>query len=58
MGGPILVVDDDDGLRCLIKMALEDEGYVVKDAANGKEALQLWEDYDLQLVLLDYMMPE
>lgn len=42
----ILVVDDDDGLRELIRINLEHEGYVVIQAVNGFECVQGCENSD------------
>jgi CheY-like chemotaxis protein len=56
----ILLVDDDPDVRESIGEALEDEGYHVTSASNGKEALRLLKDDHLrpELILLDIMMPE
>lgn len=53
----ILVVDDDDAIRLLIEMELTEEGYRVLTASNAKEALDLVENEDLDLVILDIRMP-
>jgi CheY-like chemotaxis protein len=57
---PILIVDDDVDVRESIGDALEDEGFHVAGAANGKEALELLRNDKLrpELILLDVMMPE
>ncbi|WP_129627113.1 response regulator transcription factor [Candidatus Oscillochloris fontis] len=54
----ILVVDDDNGLRELIRINLEHEGYTVVQAANGLQCLDLVRDQRPDLVILDVMMPE
>ena len=36
----ILVVDDDENIRNTVKAILEDEGYIVDSAANGREAIK------------------
>lgn len=55
----ILVADDDDLLRNLVKEVLEDEGYLVYEAENGEMALDIfWEHSDIALVILDIMMPK
>jgi DNA-binding response OmpR family regulator len=54
----ILLVDDDDGLRDLYREELEDEGYEVLTAVNGKEALQKLEKEKPDLVVLDIVMPK
>jgi signal transduction histidine kinase/CheY-like chemotaxis protein/ligand-binding sensor domain-containing protein len=54
----ILVVDDDDSIRSLLRQELTDAGYYVKEATNGKEALDMIRDHRPDLVILDIMMPE
>lgn len=54
----ILVVDDDDGIREALKVALEYEGYTVSTAENGQIALDLINTgYTPCLIVLDLMMP-
>ncbi len=53
----ILVADDDPDLLDLLKMDLTYQGYEVLSATNGKEALQSALNEQLDLVLLDVMMP-
>jgi two-component system, chemotaxis family, chemotaxis protein CheY len=53
----VLVVDDDDGVRRVIGDLLEDEGYAVRRAASGQEALDLLAEWLPDLILLDLMMP-
>src|SRR3712207_2102133 len=57
----ILVVDDDPGIRSFVTGALEDEGYEVRSATNGREALAALERLDEwapDAILLDLYMPE
>jgi CheY-like chemotaxis protein len=54
---PVLVVDDDAGLRELLRRTLEREGYRVVEAANGRQALDRVRDSEPGLILLDLMMP-
>jgi two-component system, chemotaxis family, chemotaxis protein CheY len=54
---PILVVDDDEGMRETIAEMLEIEGYPVVTAANGAEALEAIDRARPSLVLLDMRMP-
>ena len=49
----ILLLDDDPGVRRMLRRFLEDENYLVSSAANGKEALQRAEAHDIDLILLD-----
>jgi two-component system response regulator ResD len=53
----VLVVDDEERIRRLLKMYLEREGYIIEEAEDGNEALAkaLANDYDV--ILLDLMMP-
>src|SRR5437870_9435634 len=55
---PVLVVDDDAGLRQLLRRMLEPEGYAVVEAENGRVALERLRDVSPSVVLLDLMMPE
>ncbi|SFD51118.1 two-component system, OmpR family, response regulator ResD [Lentibacillus persicus] len=54
----ILVVDDEDRIRRLVRMYLEKEDFLVEEAADGKEALELALTSDYDVILLDIMMPE
>lgn len=58
MNPKVLVVDDEAQIRQLIKMFLEKENFLVKEAENGEEALNLGlrENYDI--ILLDIILPE
>jgi two-component system response regulator MtrA len=53
----ILVVDDDARLREILGIALEDEGYGVRLAATGEEAMQALDRDDPDLLILDVMLP-
>ncbi|WP_394838997.1 response regulator [Pendulispora rubella] len=54
----VLVVDDDVDIRETISMILEDEGYAVACASNGREALEYLREHQApNLILLDLMMP-
>lgn len=53
----ILVVDDEKNIRDLLKFNLENEGYNVIEAKDGKEALEKVKD-NIDLVVLDLMLPE
>jgi CheY-like chemotaxis protein len=54
----VLVVEDDASARDLIRRALEDEGWEVDEAENGRIALERLAEREPALVLLDLMMPE
>ncbi|MFO3796974.1 MAG: response regulator transcription factor [Anaerolineales bacterium] len=53
----ILVVDDEKALRDFVRRNLEVRGYRVLTAANGLEALALFEQEHVSLLILDVMMP-
>ncbi|MFL5734052.1 MAG: response regulator transcription factor, partial [Chloroflexia bacterium] len=53
----VLVVDDDPDLVAICSMVLESEGYAVDAARNGSEAVDKLQSDDIDLVLLDVMMP-
>ena len=53
----ILIADDEADIRNLVKISLEENGYTVLSAQNGKEALDLLLSEDIHLAILDVMMP-
>jgi CheY-like chemotaxis protein len=53
----ILIVDDEDSITGFLAMVLEDEGYQVLLASNGRQALERLERQRVSLVLTDVMMP-
>ncbi len=54
----ILIVDDDERLREFVRVNLEMEGYVVREAASAEEGLAALEEEPPDLILLDVMMPQ
>ncbi|MEI4770379.1 response regulator transcription factor [Psychrobacillus sp. FJAT-51614] len=54
----ILVVDDEQEMRILVEMHLQMAGLQVIQAENGNEAIELLRSKDIDLILLDVMMPE
>ncbi len=54
----ILVVDDEERMVRFIRLNLEQDGFQVVDAFNGKQALERLRDETPDLVLLDVMMPD
>jgi len=54
----LLIVDDDPELRTFLRGELEFEGYTCVEAANGQQALQLIRGASLDLVLLDWSLPD
>ena len=55
--GRILVVDDDPDLREFLRLMLTSMGFEVTSAANGREALDVMDGHDPDLILLDMKMP-
>ena len=53
----ILVVDDDDGIRLLVKKYLNENDYLVTTASNAEDALQKIKIIQFDLIILDIMMP-
>ena len=53
----ILVVDDDDGIRSLVKKYLNENNYLVTSAQNGEEASNKIKIIKFDLIILDIMMP-
>ena len=53
----ILIVEDDDTIHKLIKELLEKEHYITRNAYSGTEALSIIDKEDLDLILLDLMLP-
>jgi CheY-like chemotaxis protein len=56
-GDRVLVVDDDDNIRQIVRLCLSDEGYRVREAPNGLAALEALKDFEAELILLDLRMP-
>ena len=54
----VLIVDDDSHILQLYKVELEEEGYEVVTASTGKEAMEVFEKVDPDLVTLDILMPD
>jgi CheY-like chemotaxis protein len=55
--GMVLVVDDDEGVRAVMASALEDDGWMVVTAENGKSALETLATVRPEAILLDLRMP-
>lgn len=57
MAQKILVVDDERKIRLILTRILSDEGYSVRTAENGEEAIMAVDDFDPDLILMDQNMP-
>jgi DNA-binding response OmpR family regulator len=54
----LLIVDDEDGVRALVRMTLDSGVYEIFEASEGFEALDLAREQRPDLVLLDVMLPD
>lgn len=54
----ILLVEDDDALRYIVKDNLEQNNYIVSVAENGEKAIELFEKDRFDLIVLDVMLPK
>jgi DNA-binding response OmpR family regulator len=54
----LLTIEDDDDVRMMLKMVLEDEGYEVSEAGNGADGLRAFIDDKPSLVLVDLKLPD
>jgi len=57
MAKKVLVVDDEEGIRQQLSFVLEDEGYEVETATNGREAMANLERQQFDIVITDLRMP-
>ncbi|BAZ45851.1 histidine kinase [Chondrocystis sp. NIES-4102] len=53
----ILAVDDVPASRLLLKKLLSEIGFIVKEAGNGMEAVQVWQEWHPDLIFMDMRMP-
>lgn len=53
----ILVIDDEDSIRHLLKEVLEKAGHKVLEASDGRQGLELYQKNKVDLVLMDILMP-
>jgi DNA-binding response OmpR family regulator len=57
VGTRILTVEDDERIRASVKLALEDEGWVVVETESGEQALESFSRAPSDVVLIDIMLP-
>ncbi|OGP61192.1 MAG: histidine kinase [Deltaproteobacteria bacterium RBG_13_49_15] len=57
MGERILLVDDEEGIRTVLRISLSDRGYEVFTAENGEQALDIFREKSPSIVLTDIKMP-
>lgn len=54
----ILVIDDQEAIRALLRTMLENGGHEITEASNGREGFALYRQYPVDLVVTDIAMPE
>jgi DNA-binding response OmpR family regulator len=54
----LLFIEDDDQIRLALRLALEDEGYEVREAGDGADGLASFREHEADLVLLDLRLPD
>ena len=54
----ILVIDDEEPIRSLLRVALENAGHEVRDASNGRRGLALYRERAADVIITDLVMPE
>ena len=57
MGYKVLIADDENEIRNLLRLYLENDGFTVKDVASGVEVAAALDEFKPDIVLLDVMMP-
>jgi DNA-binding response OmpR family regulator len=54
----LLIVDDEDGVRSLVRMTLDSDAYQILEAEEGRQALEIARAHHPDLILLDVMLPD
>jgi len=54
----LLFIEDDDAIRLALKLALEDEGYEVREAPDGRTGIDMFAEREPDLVLVDLRLPD
>ncbi len=57
MATKVLVVDDEEDYRLIIKDVLEGAGYEVRTAEHGEDGLEVAKEFSPEVILVDWMMP-
>jgi len=58
LSSKVLLVDDDTSARMILNRVLSKAGYKVREAKDGKEALEISREYQPDVMMIDWMMPE
>ena len=53
----ILIIDDDNQFRTMLRQLLERNGYEIKEASGGKEGIELYRKSPTDLIITDLIMP-
>ena len=53
----LLIADDQENMRLLLRITFEGEGFEIYEAKDGMEAIELAKKIDPDLIIIDYMMP-
>jgi len=53
----ILIIDDEDQFRTMLKNLLEEEGHHVLEASDGEKGIQVYREHPVDLIMLDIFMP-
>jgi CheY-like chemotaxis protein len=54
----ILLIDDEEGFRCVLKQVLVNAGYEVMEASNGVEGIRYFYEHPADMIITDIIMPE
>ncbi len=54
----ILIIDDDDQFRVMLRKLMERNGYEVVEASNGKEGIKIYRENPTDLIITDLIMPD
>ncbi len=54
----ILIIDDEEPIRKMLKLLLENNGYTVNTAVNGEDGLRVYRAFHPDLIITDLIMPE
>jgi CheY-like chemotaxis protein len=54
----ILVIDDDDEIRAVLRRMLEPAGYEIIEASNGEEGIRIYREHPTDVIITDLIMPK
>ena len=57
MANTVLVVEDEESIRKFVKINLDRAGFIVEEAATGEEAIEIARREEIDIVILDIMLP-